>query len=133
MFRSLKPHTPKGSSGRGLSYDLVNGLSLLHYNILQGGEILAILWLVDEWIEDDVVYPELPNPVRIDGEKSSHTDLEHADIVKRIKKSIVAGELYQLNFGRTWEGPLAEEPANIFHRLSINNPAPFSGYIEAVT
>ena len=39
--------------------------------------------------------------------------------------------MYQLNFGRTWEGPLAEEPANIFHRLSINNPAPFSGYIEA--
>ena len=79
-----------------------------------------------------LVYPELPAAVRIEGEKSSHTDLEHADVVKRIKSSIVAGELYQLNFGRTWEGPLGESPVSIFHRLSINNPAPFSGYIEAV-
>lgn len=133
MFRSLKPHTPKGSKWAGaLSYDLVQWTQpiALQYPPKEG-EILAILWLVDEWIEDDVVYPELPNPVRINGEKSSHTDLEHANIVKRIKNSIVAGELYQLNFGRAWEGPLAEEPANIFHRLSINNPAPFSGYIEA--
>ncbi|GIR00493.1 MAG: hypothetical protein CM15mP9_1960 [Methanobacteriota archaeon] len=134
MFRSLKPHTPKGSQWAGaLSYDLVQWtqpIALQHPP--KEGEILAILWLVDEWIEDDVVYPELPDPVRIDGEKSSHTDLEHADVVKRIKNSIVAGELYQLNFGRIWgKGALAEEPANIFHRLSINNPAPFSGYIEA--
>jgi len=133
MFRSLKPHTPKGSRWAGaLSYDLVQWTQpiALQYPPKEG-EILAILWLVDEWIEDEIVYPELPNPVRIDGEKSSHTDLEHADIVKKIKNSIIAGELYQLNFGRTWEGPLAEEPASIFHRLSINNPAPFSGYIEA--
>ncbi len=133
MFRSLKPHTPNGSKWAGaLAYDLVQWTQpiALQYPPKEG-EILAILWLVDEWIEDDVVYPELPNPVRINGEKSSHSDLEHANIVTRIKKSIVAGELYQLNFGRTWKGPLAEEPANIFHRLSINNPAPFSGYVEA--
>ena len=26
---------------------------------------------------------------------------------------------------------LAEDPASIFHRLAVNNPAPFSGYLEA--
>ena len=133
MFRSLKPHTPLGFKWAGaLSYDLVQWtqpIALQHPP--KEGEILAILWLVDEWIEDDVVYPDLSETVRVQGEKSSHTDLEHANIVRRIKNSIVAGELYQLNFGRTWEGPLGEEPAKIFHRLSINNPAPFSGYIEA--
>ena len=119
MFRSLKPHTPVGSKWAGaLSYDLVQWTQpiALQYPPKEG-EILAILWLVDEWIVEDVVYPELPNPVRIDGEKSSHTDLEHANIVKRIKSSIVAGELYQLNFGRTWEGPLAEEPVNIISQI----------------
>ena len=133
MFLSLKPHTPKGSQWAGaLSYDLVQWtqpIALQHPP--KEGEILAILWLVDEWIEDEVIYTKLPEPVRIEGEISSHTDLEHVEIVKRIKKSIVAGELYQLNFGRTWEGPLGENPANIFHRLSVNNPAPFSGFIEA--
>ena len=133
MFRSLKPHTPKGSQWAGaLSYDLVQWtqpISLQHPP--REGEILAILWLVDEWIEDEIVYPKLSEPLRVQGEISSHTDLEHANIVKQIKNSIVAGELYQLNFGRTWQGPLDEDPVNIFHRLAINNPAPFSGYIEA--
>jgi anthranilate synthase component 1 len=95
------------------------------------GDILAILWLVDEWEEDDVYFPELPEPVRGGNESSSHTDKEHAEIVQQIKDSITSGEIYQLNFGRTWEGMLDEDPAAIFHRLATNNPAPFSGYIEA--
>ena len=133
MLRSLIPHTPKGSLWAGaLSYDLVQWtqpISLQHPP--QEGEILAILWLVEEWIEEEVRSPEIPSPVRMVGETSSHTDEEHAQIVHRIKQSITAGEMYQLNFGRTWTGPLGEDPAHIFHRLATNNPAPFSGYIEA--
>ena len=133
MLRSLIPHTPKGSLWAGaLSYDLVQWtqpISLQHPP--QEGEILAILWLVEEWIEEEVRSPEIPSPVRMVGETSSHTDDEHAQIVHRIKQSIIAGEMYQLNFGRTWTGPLGEDPAHIFHRLATNNPAPFSGYIEA--
>ena len=133
ILRALKPHTPTGSVWAGaLSYDLVQWTQpiALQYPPKEG-EVLAVLWLVDEWIEREVVFPDLPKPSRTKGEQSSHTDQEHAEIVQRIKDSIVSGELYQLNFGRTWEGPLSEDPAKIFHRLSINNPAPFSGYIEA--
>ena len=133
ILRALKPHTPIGSVWAGaLSYDLVQWTQpiALQYPPKEG-EVLAVLWLVDEWIEREVVFPDLPKPSRTKGEQSSHTDQEHAEIVQRIKDSIVSGELYQLNFGRTWEGPLSEDPAKIFHRLSINNPAPFSGYIEA--
>ena len=133
MLRSLVPHTPKGSLWAGaLSYDLVQWtqpISLQHPP--EEGEILAVLWLVEEWIEEEVRSPEIPSPVRMVGETSSHTDEEHAQIVHRIKQSITAGEMYQLNFGRTWTGPLGEDPAHIFHRLATNNPAPFSGYIEA--
>ena len=133
MLRSLIPHTPKDSVWAGaLSYDLVQWtqpISLQHPP--EEGEILAVLWLVEEWIEEDVRSPEIPNPIRMTGESSSHTDEEHAQIVQRIKQSITAGEMYQLNFGRTWTGPLGEDPAQIFHRLTTNNPAPFSGYIEA--
>ena len=133
MLRSLIPHTPKGSLWAGaLSYDLVQWtqpISLQHPP--EEGEILAVIWLVEEWIEEDVRSPEIPNPIRMTGEITSHTDEEHAEIVQRIKQSITAGEMYQLNFGRTWTGPLGEDPAQIFHRLATNNPAPFSGYIEA--
>ena len=133
MLRALKPHTPMGSVWAGaLGYDLVQWtqpIKLQHPPL--AGEIIAILWLVDEWQEDEVKFPELPKPIRIENEKSSHTDEEHAEIVQRIKDSIVTGEIYQLNFGRTWEGSLGEDPATVFHRLATSNPAPFSGYIEA--
>lgn len=133
MLRSLVPHTPKGSVWAGaLSYDLVQWTQPISLqNPPNEGEILAVLWLVDEWIEEEVKSPGIPNAIRMEGETSSHTDEEHANIVQRIKQSITAGELYQLNFGRTWSGPLGEDPSQIFHRLSTNNPAPFSGYIEA--
>jgi anthranilate/para-aminobenzoate synthase component I len=133
MLRALKPHTPVGSVWAGsLAYDLVQWTQPLRLQHPPSpGDILAILWLVDEWEEEDVTFPELPEPVRGGSEKSSHTDEEHAEIVQQIKDSITSGEIYQLNFGRTWEGMLEEEPAAIFHRLATNNPAPFSGYIEA--
>ena len=133
MLRSLVPHTPKGSVWAGaLSYDLVQWTQPISLqNPPNEGEILAVLWLVDEWIEEEVKSPGIPNAIRMEGETSSHTDEEHAHIVQRIKQSITAGELYQLNFGRTWSGPLGEDPSQIFHRLATNNPAPFSGYIEA--
>ena len=133
MLRSLKSQTPVGSVWAGaLSYDLVQWTQPIRLQYPpKEGEILAILWLVDEWIENEVVFPKLPEPLKTEGEISSHTDYEHSKIITQIKKAITAGELYQLNFGRTWEGPLGEDPACIFHRLAINNPAPFSGYIEA--
>ena len=133
MLRALKPHTPNGSVWAGaLSYDLVQWTQpILLQHPPAEGEILAILWLVDSWDESEVIIPEVANTVRVEGEKSSHSDAEHAEIVKKIKQSITAGELYQLNFGRTWTGPLKEDPSTIFHRLAMNNPAPFSGYIEA--
>jgi anthranilate synthase/aminodeoxychorismate synthase-like glutamine amidotransferase len=133
MLRTLKPHTPNGAVWAGaLSYDLVQWTQpiKLQYPPTEG-EILAILWLVEEWEMEAVIIPELSEPIRVEGEVSSHSDEEHAEIVHRIKNSITAGELYQLNFGRAWQGPLQEDPAMIFHRLATNNPAPFSGYIEA--
>ena len=35
------------------------------------GENTAVLWLVENWIECEFDAPELPLPVRINGEKSS--------------------------------------------------------------
>ncbi len=133
MLRALKPHTRKDSVWAGaLSYDLVQWTQPLRLQTPpKPGEVLAILWMVDEWEEHDVVYPELNDAVRINGEISSHSDEQHAAMVQRVRDSITAGEIYQLNFGRTWEGPLGEDPAIIFQRLAMNNPAPFSGYIEA--
>ena len=133
LFRKLIPHTPFGSKWAGaLAYDLVQWTQPIKLQYPpQKDSVLGILWLVDEWIEGDCVIPEIDNSQRVEDETTSHSDDEHAKIVSQIRSSINAGELYQLNFGRTWNGSLQEDPATIFHRLAISNPAPFSGYIEA--
>lgn len=133
MLRSLKPYTPKGAVWAGaLAYDLIQWTQpiKLQYPPAEG-EILAILWLVEEWNEHDLVIPKIKDQPQGGDESTSHSDSEHAEIVDKIKDSIRDGELYQLNFGRTWSGELTEDPDEIFHRLSLSNPAPFSGFIEA--
>ncbi len=72
---------------------------------------------------------ELPNGVI--EEISSHSDQEHENIVNRIQDSIRSGQVYQVNFGRRWSGGVLCHPSDVFDRLSIENPAPFSAYLEA--
>ena len=74
LLKALIPFTPKGSVWAGaLSYDLVQWTQPIRLqHPPQEGEILAVLWLVENWIECEFDAPELPLPVRINGEKSSH-------------------------------------------------------------
>ena len=122
------------------------------------GEILAILWLVDKYIvhsknSDEIevfshdenwkslvqntIDGDLETPLIAEQpaneflELSTHTDLEHSEIIERIKHGISEGQVYQVNFGRFWSGRLVEEPRVIFHRLLKSNPAPFSNLIYA--
>ena len=122
------------------------------------GEILAILWLVDKYIvhsknSDEIevfshdenwkslvqntIYGDLETPLIEEQpaneflELSTHTDLEHCEIIERIKHGISEGQVYQVNFGRFWSGRLVEEPSVIFNRLLKSNPAPFSSLIYA--
>ena len=97
----------------------------------------------DEWgneVED--LLSILPNPINIPTrspdtpiqpsvEVSSQSDEEHAKIVEEVKKSIKAGEFYQLNFGRRWMGKLQEEPWNTMLRLCKDNPAPMSTWLNS--
>ncbi len=68
-------------------------------------------------------------PMNNPNEISNFTDLEHEKNVIRVQNSIKSGELYQLNFGRKWKGPLNEEPWTIQLRLAKQNPAPWSCYL----
>ena len=122
------------------------------------GEILAILWLVDKYIvhsknSDEIevfshdenwkslvqntIDGDLETPLIAEQpaneflELSTHTDLEHSEIIERIKHGISEGQVYQVNFGRFWSGRLVEEPSVIFKRLLKSNPAPFSNLIYA--
>ncbi|MBT4406458.1 MAG: C26 family cysteine hydrolase domain-containing family [Euryarchaeota archaeon] len=148
-----------GCFAGALSYDLVSWTQpwqLRHPPKV--GTTLAILWQVDRWIIHDKpsntlhllslskdswseeigellsswVYKKSEiQPLRVnDSEVSSHSDLEHANIVRQVQKAITSGNLYQLNFGRRWMGNLSEHPWNTMRRLGKDNPAPFSSWLH---
>jgi anthranilate synthase component 1 len=49
--------------------------------------------------------------------------------VQAARKHIAAGDLYQANLSRRWQGRLAAgvEPWEVYARLRVTNPAPFAG------
>ena len=65
-----------------------------------------------------------------EGAKTNCSDLEHEEIVKAVQSSIIDGQLYQLNYGRTWEGEVASEPWDLFCHSIATNPAPYSGFLH---
>jgi anthranilate synthase len=61
---------------------------------------------------------------------SNCTDEEHAEIVRKVHSAIVDGQLYQLNYGRSWEGEILSEPWDVFSHSVTSNPAPYSGFLH---
>ena len=49
--------------------------------------------------------------------------------VERIREYILAGDVFQVNLSRAWQGPTesAPDPVEVYRRLSASNPAPFAG------
>lgn len=160
-FFDTQNHLPSGAFWAGsIAYDMVQYTQPISLKKLpQQNEILAVLWLVENYIlhsvDDDTYsvygideqWTECVNkvidkqdisvtlskqPANIHQEISSVDDEQHHDTIEEIKNSIADGVFYQVNFGRFWSGKLVEHPLTIFQRLSISNPAPFSAYIEAV-
>jgi len=49
--------------------------------------------------------------------------------VERIREYILAGDVFQANLSRAWQGlaEAAPDPVEVYRRLSASNPAPFAG------
>lgn len=47
--------------------------------------------------------------------------------VAQIKRYIQAGDVFQVNLARRWEGELQGDACALYHALTRNNPAPFGG------
>ena len=91
-------------------------------------EVINLIKSITNLNEIQPDWPKNP-PKFVSGEYSNFTDSEHTNIIERVQDSIKSGELYQLNFGRKWKGPLMEEPWILQLRLAKINPAPWSCYI----
>ena len=134
LFCALKPFTQIGQRWSGiLSYEMLQWTQpiKLHHPPLEG-TILGILWLVESWDKTSEPLSFEVGPPELTGvEYSTTSDEEHINAIEKIQNAIRAGEMYQVNYGRRWNGRLVEHPKQIFARLAKSNPAPFSAYFEA--
>ena len=140
-----------------LSYDLLQLTQPIRLQHLPDeGELLCVLWEVNrcivhqknndslivlstdsEWdnevqkcLNSDLKEYTSPNVCLGEKPTSTCTDEEHENIVRRVHSAIVDGQLYQLNFGRTWEGEIQSEPWTVFSHSIASNPAPYSGFVH---
>ena len=143
--------TPGGFAGL-LGYDLgrwSNSIRLA--NTPEPGTLLGVLWRCDawwiherannqlrliaieghQWLEQespklsDLQMPAKPESIVPDSE----SDSEHARKVEKIRDSIRGGHLYQVNYGRRWQGEMSGQPWDTFRRMTHSNPAPFSSWL----
>ncbi len=147
-----RPVTPGGFAGL-LGYDLgrwSNSVRLVHTP--EPGTLLGVLWRCDAWwvheresgeltllaLEGhdwlDAGLPEM-GPVEIPGKPESRvpeseSDSDHARKVERIHDSIRGGHLYQVNYGRRWQGEMDGQPWDAFLRMTQTNPAPFASWMQ---
>ena len=107
---------------------------IIHHN---ESEEFVVLSIDDEWRE--MVNTCLKNapqermPITLipaELPTSNCSDIEHEDAVKTVQSAIIDGQLYQLNYGRTWEGEVRTEPWEIFRHSVDSNPAPYSGFLH---
>ena len=140
-----------------LSYDLVQltqPIQLQHPP--KEGELLCVLWEIErcivfdkkneqltvlsvdhEWqqsVDSCMKEDDAPNPIseliQCQPPLSNSTDEEHEEIVRNVQSSITDGQLYQLNYGRSWEGEIKSEPWAVFCHSVSSNPAPYSGFLH---
>ena len=135
---------PGGFAGL-LGYDLGRwSNSICIKNNPQPGTLLGILWRCDAWwihnrqkgelillaleghdwinaaMPDltDLKIPSIPDS-RV---PESESDSDHARKVERIRQAIKGGHLYQVNYGRKWQGEMEGKPWEVFLRMTRSNP-----------
>jgi len=59
------------------------------------------------------------------------TKPQYLAAVARIKRHIVDGDVYQINFSQRFACPFTARPIDLFHWENAFNPSPYSAYIEA--
>jgi anthranilate synthase component 1 len=94
-------------------------------------------WIVEEegsqcaaLIAADLASPitHPPDSPILNGELREDAPQDYVSTVNAVLEHIAAGDIYQANLSRAWQGTLADtiEPHDVYRRLRLANPAPFA-------
>jgi para-aminobenzoate synthetase component 1 len=67
--------------------------------------------------------------VKADIIDSNMTKPQYLDAIAKIKRYIIEGETYQINFSQRFEKPCSARPIDVFHWQNRFNPSPFAAYL----
>jgi len=151
----LEPHYPQRPFWSGaLSYDMAQMTqSIAFRNRPDPGQLLGILYYVNggifhntqtqmvtvvgghqtwrnlcnEAVNRQKIMATMPD-VKSQNEVVTASRSQHISRIEAVQRSIRRGHVYQANIGMTWQGAI-EDPTALFYRLTLSNPAPFSGFL----
>jgi para-aminobenzoate synthetase component 1 len=122
---------------------------LICYDHIEGN-----FWLIALQLPDDVEEPQerlksleqlLAKSQRISIKQPAPADLENIDFsqiqcnmdkdyylkaIKKIKRYIYDGDVYQINFSQRFECDYKARPIELFHWQNFHNPSPYAAYID---
>lgn len=71
------------------------------------------------------------NPAELENWQSTLTQKQYCEYVEVIRSAIALGDVYQVNACRQiFHEGVSESLAGLFHRILLNNPAPFASYLS---
>ena len=115
----------------------------------------GVFWLIALGLPDDSERPEeklaalelgLEQSQQVQPAESPTADIEDVDVagirrnmtqdvyldaVRRIKRYIYDGDIYQANFSHRFEQPLHARPIQLFHWQNRHNPSGYAAYLDA--
>ena len=85
------------------------------------------------WVRERALGPPAHEPAKGDPRASTVTSnmtkQEYLEALSTIKRYIVAGDIYQVNFSQRFEAELDGEAWHLYRRLRSINPAPFGSFL----
>ncbi|HXB96783.1 MAG TPA: anthranilate synthase component I family protein [bacterium] len=89
--------------------------------------------LATAWLKEDHPIPP-PEPARALGRPRSNLGAAgYRDRVRRIRRHILDGDLYQANLAHQWSLRYPGDPFDLYRRLSALNPSPMAAYADLGT
>ena len=100
--------------------------------ILPGNKFDSALKRI-EWIKDKIKNPtniSKKNKIKVGGLKSNFSKKEYLNSVKKIKKYIEKGDVYQVNIAQRYEIELEESSWDLYKRLRKITPSNYSAFLR---
>lgn len=92
---------------------------------------------LQQWLSEAAAV-NIPNPsqvnlesIKLDDFQSNMSREHYFNALKKIRRYIYDGEVYQINFSQRFDHPFSGRPIDLFHWQNTCNPSPYAAYLAS--